>query len=188
MEHLTPALFNIKELEQKHIPILEKINKLIRNEIPIIFDIKQINNGPNEQQIIAKSYNKKNTYIPTITDNFIIDNEYKLFYTHSTYGEFFVIKTEYLHTMSNLGHKAHTYKNLITLEEIIYSCSLTNIFWKNHKINYDVREYKLIQSNTNNKTFADIPPLSTIHSPLTSTKALYPAITTSLTPPAISEG
>ena len=148
---LTPALFNIKELEEKHIPILERINKFIRNEIPIIFDIKQINKRQHTNENIEKSYNQKNTYIPHITGNFIIDNEYKLFYTHCTYGEFFVIKTEYLHTMSNLGHKAHTYANRITIEEIIYSCSLNNIFWKNHKINYDIREYKLIQLKKNNK-------------------------------------
>jgi hypothetical protein len=143
---LTPAFFSIKELEKKHIPILERINKFIRNQIPIIFDIKQIKHIDTNPRLetIQKSYNEKDTYIQE-KPTFVSDNEYKLFYTHYTYGEVFLIRTEYLHTMSNLGHKAHTYANRITIEEIIYSCSLKKRFWKNHKINYDIREYRLLK-------------------------------------------
>ena len=155
---LQPAIFNIKELEIKYKPILERINKFIRNEIPIIFDIKQINENKKlstEYSNIKKIYNNKNTYIPILTDNFISDNEYKLFYTYYSYGNIFSFKTEFVHSLSNLGHKAYKYKNNITLEEIIYSCSLLSNnykpFWEDVKFNYDTREHIIFILKTNPK-------------------------------------
>ena len=166
LQSLNIAFFNVKELEIKYKPLLERINKLIKNEIPIIFNIKQIykDSSLNIQETkITKLYNSKNTYIPNITDKYNYDNEYKLFYTYHTYGKLFYLNTKIFNTMENLNYKAHKYKNNITLEELIYSCSLisnnNNPFWKDVKINYDIRNYKLtilqsyrIKQNLNNRT------------------------------------
>jgi hypothetical protein len=137
-DKLIPFVFNIKELEPKHKPILKRVQKLIQNEIPNIYKIKEVDD-----------YNKITTYDnPELYDS---DKEYKLFYSYHTHGEFFHITTEYLHTMSNLGNMAHTYKNRITLEEIIYSSGLLtndNIpFWKKLVIKYQVREWNIYFSD-----------------------------------------
>ena len=136
---LVPFVFNIKELEPKHKPILERVKKIIQNEIPNIYKIKEVDD-----------YNKIETY-----DNSEIydkDKEYKLFYSYHTHGEFFHITTEYLHTMLNLGNMAHTYKNRITLEEIIYSSGLLSYdnltpFWKKLVLKYQVREWNIYYSD-----------------------------------------
>ena len=63
------------------------------------------------------------------------------------YGEFFHITTGYIHCMNNITDKAHGYKNSITLEELIYACflnsNLGNPFFKDVKLDYEVREYKI---------------------------------------------
>lgn len=128
---LTPMVFNIKELKPEHQPILKKIERLIKHELPYRFGIlndAEYNNG-----------------IGTSTDPF--DDEYKLWYSRYRYGKFFHINTEYVHTMSNISDKAHGYQNSITLEEIIYSCSLLsnqgNQFFKDFKLEYQVREFQI---------------------------------------------
>ena len=123
---LIPAIFNIKDLEVKHKPILEKINKLIKHDIPRIFNI-----------ISMRDYNSLDTDI----------NEHKLFYSYHKYGDFFHITTEYMHPMSNIVNYAHHYRNTITLEEIIYASSNEN-FYKNVRIDYLVRNNRvLLQSD-----------------------------------------
>jgi hypothetical protein len=132
--NLIPMIFNIKELENKHIQILERINKLIRNELPYKFGIIE----ENKYNPIS-SYNDKEKYN--------LNNEYKLFYSSVKYGNIFYINTEYIHMMGNIYKKDYEYKQIITLEEIIYSCSIytDNIqrlpYWKAVNINYKVREY-----------------------------------------------
>jgi len=54
--------------------------------------------------------------------------------------------------MSNLGNMAHTYKNRITLEEIIYSSGLLADddlipFWKKLVLKYQVREWRIYYSD-----------------------------------------
>jgi hypothetical protein len=124
--NLIPFIFNIKELNNTHVPILERINKLIKNRLPSIFNIQE-------------EYNTIDKYD---TPEYNPDSEYKLFYSRYKYGTFFHIETEYLHTMTNVGYKAYIYKNTITLEEIIYA-TMTSLYWINITLNYEVKDYVL---------------------------------------------
>ncbi len=138
---LRPMIFNIKELEKKHIPILERLNKLVKNELPYRFGIIEDEDKSEYKYNPISSYDNKEEYNS--------NNEYKLFYSSYKYGNFFHINTEYIHTMGNIYRKDYEYKQSITLEEIIYACSVnseTNLlipYWKEVKINYNVREYGL---------------------------------------------
>ena len=127
-DKLIPAIFNFKELDLKNKIILERINVIIKKNISKIFNI-----------ITETEYLSDNTDI----------NEYKLYYSYYKYGTFFHIKTEYLHTMSNIFNFPHHYINTITLEELSYSCSY-NEFNKNLKINYLIREYLITQKKIKN--------------------------------------
>ena len=124
---LVPMVFNIKELNQIHQPILKRVDKLIKKELSYRFGI-----------LDDDEYNNK---------SLLFDDEYKLWYSGFTIGNMFHISTEYVHTMSNISRKAHYYLNFKTLEEIIYSCVLLskngNNFLKDIKFNYQVREYKI---------------------------------------------
>ncbi len=148
-EKLVPVVFNIKELTSIHKPILERINKLIRNELPSVFGIS-----------IEANYNKIEDYDKALYDE---DKEYKLFYSHYRHGQVFHIKTEYLHSMSNISDKAHSYKYGLTLEEIIYNCGIVsdvgNIpYFQAVKFIYEVREHQIddydndLSKNKNSKT------------------------------------
>ena len=136
-EILTPFIFNIKELLPEYKPILEQIEILIKHNLSYIFDI-----------LSHDEYIKKNSY----------ENQYKLYYSRYIFGKIFYIETQFTNTMSNLSNKAHTYKNSITLEELIYNCGILSKklkpYWKILKLIYDIREYKLSLkidiSNTNN--------------------------------------
>ena len=100
---LIPMVFNVKEIKPEHKPLLERVERLIKHELPYRFGIlsdDEYNNGEG---------NERNPF----------DDEYKLFYSRYRYGKFFHITTEYVHTMSNISDKAHGYKNSITLEELI---------------------------------------------------------------------
>jgi len=141
---LTPMIFNVKELKLDHKPILERVEKLIKHELPYRFGILSDNEYNNREG------NEKDPF----------DDEYKLFYSRYRYGKFFHITTEYVHTMNNISDKAHGYKNSITLEELIYACGLHNdlgkSFFEDLKIEYEVREhqinnYVMIQSKIKNK-------------------------------------
>ena len=137
---LEPLIFNVKELKKEDQPILKRIERLIKHDLPTKFGI------------LDSDENKK---FPEF------DDEYKLWYSRYRYGKFFHIETEYVHTMSNIADKAHNYKNTITLEELIYSCGLdyepdyktnnvkfkTNVdktsFFEHLRIEYEIREYNL---------------------------------------------
>ena len=138
-DKLSPIIFNIKELEKRHTPILERLNKLVKNELPYRFRI--IEDKDKYKYNPISSYDNKEEYNS--------NNEYKLFYSSYKYGNFFNINTEYIHTMGNIYRKDYEYKQSITLEEIIYACSVNSeinsllSYWKEIKINYNVREYSL---------------------------------------------
>ena len=136
---LTPMIFNIKELTEKHKPILERVERLIKHELPYRFDILS------KYEYINRKGNKFDLF----------DDEYKLFYSRYRYGKFFHISTEYVHTMSNISDKAHDYKNSITLEELIYVCGLNNnngkSFLEDFKIEYEVREHQINNNSINYK-------------------------------------
>ena len=128
---LIPMVFNVKEINPNHKPILKRVEKLIKHELPyrfgILSDVEYNNREGNEK------------------DPF--DDEYKLFYSRYRYGKFFHITTEYIHTMSNISDKAHGYVNSITLEELIYSSGLLSNFEKpffeDVKLEYEVREHQI---------------------------------------------
>ena len=128
---LCPMNFNVKELTSLHLPILKKVERLIKHELPYRFGILTVNEYNN---------NKDNENNP-------FDDEYKLFYSRYRYGKFFHISTEYIHTMLNISDKEHGYKNSITLEELNYSCGLNsdyrNPFFQDIQIDYQVREHQI---------------------------------------------
>ena len=134
-DKLVPVVFNIRELTSIHKPILERINKLIRNELPHRFGISlEENYNPIEKYDIKAEYDE--------------DKEYKLFYSHYRHGQVFHIKTEYLHSMSNISDKAHGYKYGLTLEEIIYNCGIVSDngiipYFEAVKFIYEVREHQI---------------------------------------------
>ena len=145
---LIPMVFNVKEIKPEHQPLLKRVERLIKHELPYRFGIlsdDEYNNGEG---------NEKDPF----------DDEYKLFYSRYRYGKFFHITTEYVHNMSNISDKAHGYKNSITLEELIYACGLNsdlgNPFLEDLKIEYEIREHQInnygmvqeqIKQNTENK-------------------------------------
>jgi hypothetical protein len=115
-----PLIYNIREINQNHTIILQKIQELIYTEIPKKFDI--LHDG---------------------------ENKYDNFHAYYKYGDIFHIKVEYLHPISNLDLYAHIYQNSISLEELIYSTTLKNDktnepFWKNVKFQYDIRNYRIL--------------------------------------------
>ena len=102
-----PAVFNFRELTHKHHPILQRLETVIKSVLP-------------------------NRYGITASEA----EEYKLWYSHYNYGDVFHIKTEYVHTMSNIQQQAYKYKNSITLEELIYMLSTEGIYLQNLRIDY----------------------------------------------------
>ena len=90
-----PAIFNFRELKKTHQKVIEKIQTHIYKTLPKIYGITTID-----------------------------DEEYKLFYSTYKYGTYFHIKTEYLHTLSNIFQNSYKYQITITLEEINYMLSL----------------------------------------------------------------
>jgi len=127
---LEPFIFNIKQLELTHQSILKHIERLIKHELSYKFNILKTNE----------------------LEKFpLFDDEYKLWYSRYRYGDVFHISTNYVYTMSNITDKAHNYKNSMTLDELIYSCSINSNtdlpFFKNVKLKYEIREYKLNYKN-----------------------------------------
>lgn len=117
---LVPAIFNIKQLESRHKPLLERIQDLIQIRIPGIFGI------------LEGSRHKL--------------DRYKLFHSYVKYGDFFYITTEYLHTMSNFTHYAYLYENSMELEEVIYSLSRASRvpnFWQSLRIDYQLKKFRI---------------------------------------------
>lgn len=123
---LIPAIFNIRQLELKHLPILERINDIIKLKIPHKFGI-----------IDDTDYAK--------------GQKYELFNSYYKYVNFFHITTEYVHMMSNFTDYAHNLKDSITLEEIIYSVSREKdigfpLFSK-LRLDYKIRDYRILNSS-----------------------------------------
>lgn len=122
---LLPVVFNIKQLESRHKPLLEKVLDLIQTRLPAIFGILEgSRNGL---------------------------DRYKLFHSYVNYGDYFYVSTEYLHTMSNISHYAYKYENSMELEELIYSLSSTptvsgNPFWQELKITYQLKTFRVTLS------------------------------------------
>ena len=128
---LEPAFFNLKDLEPRHQPVLQKILDLIQVEIPARWGILD---------------NSRNNL-----------TSYKLFHSYMKYGDFFHITTEYLHTMSNITRYAYIYENSITLEEMIYACGRTATasgapFLKELKLEYKLKLNRLNLSINNSNT------------------------------------
>ena len=106
-----PALFNIRELIHKYHPILERLEELIKKRLSQIYCITAKN-----------------------------ETDYKLWYSHYNYGDVFHIKTEYIHTMSNIHQQAYKYKNSISLEELIYMLSIRDVDLINLRIDYQRKD------------------------------------------------
>ena len=118
-----PALFNFRELKHKHHPILERLEYLIKSRLSKIYNI--------------------------IADE--SKEDYKLWYSHYNYGDVFHIKTEYVHTMSNIQQQAYKYKNSISLEELIYMLSIPNVDLINLRLDYQRKpiNFSKIDDNDN---------------------------------------
>ena len=110
-----PAVFNFRELKHKHHSILERVEYLIKTKLSKIYGI------------IEEETNKTK-------------EDYKLWYSHYNYGDVFHIKTEYVHTMSNIQQQAYKYKNSISLEELIYMLSIPNVDLINLRLDYQRKE------------------------------------------------
>lgn len=106
-----PAIFNFRELTHKHLPLLQKMNELIKTKLPHLYGIT--NSG----------------------------EEYNLFYSTYKYGNVFNIQTEYLHTLSNIFQSSYKYKINITLEEIIYMLSMKDSELQSLRIDYKIKEH-----------------------------------------------
>lgn len=123
-----PAVYNIRQLEARHLPILKQIEKLIKLEIPLLFGI--ISQADYEAGL-----------------------QYELFNSYYKYVNFFHITSEYLHTMSNFTDYAHNLKDSITLEEIIYSvgreAELGRPYWRDMRFDYKIRNYRLDYAESN---------------------------------------
>jgi len=115
-----PAIFNFREFKNKHHPILLRLEYLIKTRLAEIYNILS----------------------GTETD-------YKLWYSHFNYGDIFHIKTEYVHTMSNIQQQAYKYKNSINLEELIYMVSIPNVALINLRLDYQKKASEFIQGIKN---------------------------------------
>ena len=114
-----PLIYNVRELEPRHKPVLERILELIQTELPRRFNI--LKEG---------------------------ETSHTNFYTYYRYGDIFHIKTEYLHPTTNIEFYSHVFRRIIKLEELIYSCSILNDdnrrpFWSNVKFEYQARDYRI---------------------------------------------
>jgi len=103
----TPAVFNFRELKHKYHSLLQRLETVIKTILPYIYGITTSQ-----------------------------EEEYRLWYSRYNYGNIFHIKTEYVHTMSNIQQQAYKYNNSITLEELIYMLSISDIDLKNLRIEY----------------------------------------------------
>jgi hypothetical protein len=122
-DEYVPALFNFRELKDKHRPLLERVEYLIKTRLSQIYGI------------IEEETNKTK-------------EDYKLWYSHYNYGDVFHIKTEYVHTMSNIQQQAYKYKNSISLEELIYMLSIPNVDLVNLRLDYQKKDIKFSKINS----------------------------------------
>ena len=124
---IEPLIYNIRELEQKHKAVLERLLYLIQTEIPRRFQIF------NEDELTRIAAGE--------------DVRYTNFYSYYRYGDIFYIKTEYLYPSTNLDQYNHVYNRSLNLEEIIYSSGLLTTdgspYWSKIKFKYELRQYRL---------------------------------------------
>ena len=118
-----PAIFNFRELTHKHHSILERLEYLIKTRLAKIYGI--------------------------IEDE--TKEDYKLWYSHYNYGDIFHIKTEYVHTMSNIQQQAYKYKNSISLEELIYMLSIPTVDLINLRLDYQKKQGEFIKNDNDSK-------------------------------------
>jgi hypothetical protein len=110
---IKPMIVSPRQLELKHLPILNKIMELINYVIPFKFGL-------------TNDINK-------------IENN---FYSYYQFGEIFHIETEYIHPLIKRDTFSYLYRNQISLEELIYSCQKIN-FWNNLSFEYTVKPYQI---------------------------------------------
>lgn len=139
-----PAIFNVRQLELKHLPILEKLEKIIKLDIPFKFGI------------ITK-------------EEFESGSRYELFHSYYKYVSFFQITAEYMHIMSNFTDYAHNLKDSITLEELIYCIKrekdLVFPFWSQYHFEYKIRDYRILDDDVIKQTvMRKLYPERNIHS------------------------
>lgn len=120
-----PAIFNFRQLTYKHKDILVRLETLIKKRLSYIYDI-------------IKDETKE---------------DYKLWYSHYNYGDIFHIKTEYVHTMSNIQQQAYKYKNSISLEELIYMLKIPNIELINLRLDYQKKDFEFSKGIKNLVTY-----------------------------------
>ena len=117
----SPAVFNFRELKHEHHSLLQRLEIVIKTILPYRYGITS-----SEAE------------------------DYKLWYSHYNYGDIFHIKTEYVHTMSNIQQQAYKYKNSISLEELIYMLSIPNVDLKNLRVDYQRKKvnFQIIDGKT----------------------------------------
>ena len=117
----TPAVFNFRELNHEHHSLLQRLEIVIKTILPYRYGITS-----SEAE------------------------DYKLWYSHYNYGDIFHIKTEYVHTMSNIQQQAYKYKNSITLEELIYMLSIPDVDLINLRVDYQRKKvnFQIIDGKT----------------------------------------
>lgn len=128
---IEPLLYNVRELESKHKPVLKRILELIQTEIPKRFEIF------NDKEI-SRIRNGENI-------------KFTNFYSYYRYGDIFHIKTEYLYPSTNMDQYSHVYNRSINLEELIYSSELVtsgNPFWSKLNFQYEIRNYRFNEKKT----------------------------------------
>jgi len=125
-----PAIFNFRELTNEHHKIFKRLEYCIKTRLSKIYGV---------------------------TDDIDEDKDYKLYYSHYNYGDVFHIKTEYIHTMSNIQQQAYKYSNSITLEEIIYILSFlkprTLLPLYNLKVEYKRKKPNFLILNDNKTVY-----------------------------------
>ncbi len=141
---IEPLLYNVRELEPKHKPVLERILELIETEIPKRFNIF----NDDEKSKILQGEKVR----------------YTNFYSYYRYGDIFHIKTEYLSTTSNMDMYTHVYNRSIILEELIYSSGITmangSLFWSKLNFQYEIRDYRF-EIKSQDKSKNNSTPLKT---------------------------
>jgi len=112
---------------------------------PLILSIRDIK--PEHTVILKKVLQLIQTDIPSI---FELDKTKANFYSYYQYGEFFHIKTDYIHPMVDYYDYQYRFNISITLEELIYQSQLKDdntkeLFLKKIPLKYYVRNWRLEQ-------------------------------------------
>lgn len=121
-----PMIYSIRELSNKHKPVLSRTLDLIEIELPKKFQLELNKEG-----------------------------RFEHFYSYHRYGDIFYIRTD-----NDNDLYSNVYQRSITLEELIYSCSVkaSKNFWKNLKFEYKLKNNRVIDSKGKVKTKLSLPP------------------------------